>query len=396
MRKHALADAGAGEASSGKVDMCTLAKPNAVSSRPKKQLPSRKRPRPSSSTPSASPLAKKPRDQSKPGTAVVQANTSGTPTKHGSYRNYYNRRLRGNDPSTDDRLPLIKNLCDAYERFSVLDVGCNDGKLTMEVAKQSRCVRAVGVDIDGKLIRYAHASLRRHAQRQMKESKTDGKRSSSRTVGFPFNTAFRKEDLSAEQPSQSQSQSVSDQYNVVLCLSVTKWVHISGGDQALQRLFHRMYQTLKPDGVLILEPQPVKSYKLARQKGLAPKESSFDNLKMKPSMFSEFLLEQCGFSAVRMLRDKRPSGKAFNRPIYAFFKGNEAPSLKRFDEAQSAQPDASDRKQEQPEATDEAESKPSIKESQPSADAVETVANGVDGKRKKRKSKKHLEKNTEP
>ncbi|CAN8063000.1 unnamed protein product [Agarophyton chilense] len=298
--------------------------------------PSRKRPRsPSNTSPALPPASKKPRDSSAPRTAVAQSNTSGVPTKHGSYPNYYNRRLRGNDPSTDDRLPLVRNLCDAYDRFSVLDLGCNDGKLTMEVARHARCVKALGVDIDGKLIRHARGSLRRHAQQQIKANSSGANRSSPHSVSFPFNTAFRVEDLSAEQASESQS--LSEQYHVLLCLSVTKWVHIDGGDHALERLFHRMFNALKPGGVLVLEPQPVKSYKLARQKGLAPKESSFDNLKLKPSMFSKYLLEHCGFSSVRMLRDKRPSGKAFNRPIFAFFKGDDAPSLKRFDEVAKPQ-----------------------------------------------------------
>lgn len=87
----------------------------------------------------------------------------------------------------------------------------------------------------------------------------------------------------------------------------------------------------------MLEPQPPKSYKLARQKGLAPKDRSFDHLKLKPSMFPNYLLTQCGFSAMRVLRDKSPAGKAFNRPIYAFFKGMDAPSLKLFDETHPAQ-----------------------------------------------------------
>ena len=48
--------------------------------------------------------------------------------------------------------------------------------------------------------------------------------------------------------------------------SVTKWMHLHGGDAAMHQLFTDISNMLVPGGIFVLEPQPWKSYKAAFKK----------------------------------------------------------------------------------------------------------------------------------
>ena len=55
-------------------------------------------------------------------------------------------------------------------------------------------------------------------------------------------------------------------FDTITCFSVTKWVHLNGGDEALQALLAKVYSLLAPGGRFVLEPQQWVSYKKAMRK----------------------------------------------------------------------------------------------------------------------------------
>lgn len=254
---------------------------------------------------------------------------SGPPTPHGSYARYYDRRDLENDPRLAAILPVIQALPEAP---ALLDVGCNVGKFTALVASAVNLAEATGIDLDPALVEKAARAARakqaaacradvaadafsplscRVVQRGFVAGSGEGE------CGYPFNVSFAAEDFASVVPGIVAGGGA--RFDVVLCLSVTKWVHLDGGDAALMRLFHRMFAVLRPGGVLVLEPQPKISYKRARRKGMGTR--TFREMEIRPDQFADVLVKDVGFERVSVLREvMKGQGKAFNRPILAFYK----------------------------------------------------------------------------
>lgn len=110
----------------------------------------------------------------------------------------------------------------------------------------------------------------------------------------------------------------SRKFDVITCLSVTKHVHLQGGDSALLRLFRRMYEALRPGGRLILEPQAWRTY---RKRKNASKESreNFSLLRLRPP-FTQVLLETIGFQSVEELGIPPLAPEGFKRAMFCFVK----------------------------------------------------------------------------
>ncbi|XP_052316673.1 7SK snRNA methylphosphate capping enzyme-like [Oncorhynchus keta] len=104
-------------------------------------------------------------------------------------------------------------------------------------------------------------------------------------------------------------------YDVILCLGVTKWVQLHGGDGGVVRMFRQIYTHLRPGGILLLEPQPWSSY--CRSKNIT--ETTYRNycdIRLRPDNFCCYLTSTVGFTCYRLLTDT-----GFQRPIYLFHKG---------------------------------------------------------------------------
>ncbi len=76
---------------------------------------------------------------------------------------------------------------------------------------------------------------------------------------------WQQGDMSAEAPPVKPGSC-----DVALALSITKWVHINAGDEGLRRFFAALQAALVPGGLLVLEPQPWRSYKQALRKQVPP------------------------------------------------------------------------------------------------------------------------------
>lgn len=226
-------------------------------------------------------------------------------------------------------------------------MGCNDGKLTAEIAKLCSPRMIVGIDTDAKLIESATMLGKRiifsHEKgdfEQLQEGelvqksvnfkpippsssqislfprpfslkstnvtrfKCDG---DSNSQFFPYNIKFLCKDIF-----QLSSSSI---YDNVLCFSVVKWVHLNEGDTGLIRFFHRLYSLLKPDGSLFLEFQPWKSY-ISNRATSETTKSVFPTIQIRPEHFQDILTKQIGFSFEKNIGTTLAESKGYERPMY--------------------------------------------------------------------------------
>jgi len=298
--------------------------------------------------------------------------------QYGNYESYYGYR-NPQEIWTDARLPLLKRKW--FRKKRCLDIGCNAGILTIQVAKQFKCQHILGIDIDAKLIAKAekHKKLRGLEptfESNQRNFKTAGQgrstSASSQSRSLPASDTFRSLSLSSSLPTTQRSSqssklvplpSVSSEsksqdmdtfasqsvratwgeselettyisgnqekdmdkfpnnvsfrhgnileidfeggnqgaFDVVLCLSVTKWIHFNWKDKGIKQLFNKIWDWLSPGGLLILEPQPWKSYR-KKFASLTPQiKENYHTIELRPSQFLDHL-KKMGFKLVRELR----------------------------------------------------------------------------------------------
>jgi 7SK snRNA methylphosphate capping enzyme len=79
---------------------------------------------------------------------------------YGNYDNYYFKRY-GAENSSDIRVELLKKHSEYFNGKRILDIGCNSGFVTIEMAKQFQTSSILGIDIDENLIEKARKNLNR-------------------------------------------------------------------------------------------------------------------------------------------------------------------------------------------------------------------------------------------
>ncbi|CAG0891225.1 unnamed protein product [Cyprideis torosa] len=291
----------------------------------------------------------------------------------GNYTRYYGKRLPNGE--TDGRLRAFEKVRDWFTHKAVLDIGCNIGHVTLCIARDFEPRRIVGLDIDNHLVKVARKNIKHYllpdpdkpgeptkeadfpksmrllygplhiAHLPLSESKTsteDSKQGKSARdqapsppPSFPNNVCFVPGNYAGKD--ESAVEFSRPEFDVILCLSVIKWIHLNYGDDAVRRTFRRAFRQLKPGGKFIFEPQPWNSYE--KRKKLTPRISeTYRSIRFKPHQFSEYLLSsEVGFCQMEEMEiPPHPSGddhseasssdrtcKGFCRPLQVYFKATD-------------------------------------------------------------------------
>lgn len=243
----------------------------------------------------------------------------------GNYKNYYGYRI-SNDMDEDPRLKVLKK--EWFQGKDCLDIGCNSGVMTIHIAKKFGCRSILGVDIDSSLIEVARWRLRNFVRTQSQgEKKTgaaDGSEEQSLSLSNGSSAAETKElfqVVSFQKENFVHSRNLDEnRYDTILCLSVTKWVHLNWGDDGLITLFSKIWRLLNPGGIFVMEPQPWKSYEKNRRVSETT-AMNYRNIVLRPEHFQDILLDKIGFRTVEDLTSSLSgASKGFDRQVLAFQK----------------------------------------------------------------------------
>lgn len=180
------------------------------------------------------------------------------------YGNYvdYNDCLRKH--MVDQRLDVFRK--EWFEGKNCLDVGCNTGKVTILIAKHFLPSKIVGIDIDSNLIKIAKKKtqefsvVNRNIQKfplscHLTYGPILGTQLLKKSNDFPENLSFRVENIVPD--SLESLQTFQPEYDCILCLNVTKWIHLNFGDVGLKSFFKKIFLLLRPGGRLFLDRKSV-------------------------------------------------------------------------------------------------------------------------------------------
>lgn len=203
--------------------------------------------------------------------------------QYGNFHSYY--KFHGADARID-ALPstLFTALANRANQVLILDVGCNEGTLSLELLQRVKSeltssvqVHLLGIDLDEKLIERARNKCQNN-------------------ISIAFEACDIMSD-SADTFLQSYLTSRGATAFSITCLfSVTMWIHLNHGDDGLKRILTKVAAVTSHS--LVVEPQPWKCYKVAgkrcRKLGLPTFPYPPGKLELNPqSGITHFLESQC-------------------------------------------------------------------------------------------------------
>ena len=310
------------------------------------------------------------------------------PPIYGNFQRYYHIRnplpsAADEDPSNgahpalavDGRVSaMLRYLANHYAASKsggdvrVLDVGCNSGKVTIEMAqmlprlwrRESQLggwetnVEVVGVDIDPTLIKQARAAADVARSRCRPEHlggavgegvdikpdslppesvyfpsvfpslygciPADDSRDSETDLRqhhhlSPPNLTLLTANFVDPHASVASHPLLTTRFHLTLALSITKWIHIQFGDAGLLKFLARIAHTLLAGGLLFLERQEWTSY--ASAKNLDPTiRGKIRRLQLRPGGDFDWWLETFGLELEGEAGQGR--GVGFERPLQVF------------------------------------------------------------------------------
>ena len=239
--------------------------------------------------------------------------------RYGNYDRYYGYRV--GETMEDHRLEALRD--EWFRGKRACDVGCNDGLFSLSLVGAFAPASCVCLDIDGDLVRAAQRkleALRRHSAAQAGAAERGEGEGALADAGQAFGgVEFRRANA-------VEFDFGNEKFDVILLLSVTKWIHLNFGDAGVKTVLRKCADALVPGGSLIIEPQPWKSYKSTLRKKVngvpvLPDEckANLAAIEFRPDAFEAHLLgPDGGFASAERLR---PAGTAaFDREIFRFIK----------------------------------------------------------------------------
>lgn len=135
---------------------------------------------------------------------------------------------------------------------------------------------------------------------------------------FPNNILFVEHNYVLARDELVEKQSAC--FDTIICLSVTKWIHLNYRDEGLRRFLRRIHRHLVPGGLLVLEAQPFDNY--YRKKKLSDRlRSNYYSIQFKPEQIDEFLLSnEVGFREILFSTLTEHECAGFKRPLKVFLK----------------------------------------------------------------------------